>query len=161
MPRVIKQVTRLELEPRSLHVRFCVLLQHNTEYIIGSMNHIGSVHQVRYQATLVPYTSGLIFNVGYIDSLFACTTLIAYIILALYCVHVPCHLQLPCFMLVTCILFLCHYGRLYYHPHYCCFHYRRILYPYCCHMTCITFLWEENTSCPFAIGFDHMICFDQ
>lgn len=30
-----------------------------------------------------------------------------------------------------------------------------------CHVTCVTFLWEENTSCPFAMGLDHVTCFGQ
>lgn len=30
-----------------------------------------------------------------------------------------------------------------------------------CHVTCVTFPWEENAFCPFAIVLDHMTCFGQ
>ena len=89
-----------------------------------------------------------------------CTTLIAATILALFYVHVPCHLQLPCSMLATCILFIpvpLWWLWLYYHLHYCPFDCRRTIYIHThCHVTCVTFLLEENTPCPFALGLYHI-----
>ena len=43
----------------------------------------------------------------------------------------------------------------------CSSHCRGNTHPSPCHMTCITFLWEENTSCPFFRRPTHRTCFGQ
>lgn len=47
--------------------------------------------------------------------------------------------------ITTHIIFCSHCRGLYIHTH--------------CHVTCVTFLWEENASRPFAIRLDHITCF--
>lgn len=87
----------------------------------------------------------------------------AYITVTLYCVHVPCDLQLPhSFWLHVFYWFQCHCSRLYYHPPLFAAPTVEGIYIHThCHVTFITFLWEENTFCPFAIRLDHVTCFGQ